>query len=134
MAHDQEIEWQSYLGVTYELQSTLDGHTWQVVQTFQGNGQKQSYIPPIVGQQKTFRLKQTFKNGEEPLDLRAIVAWDGIYVRLEWSLYLKPIAGTFKILRDNQQIAEIPMTSFTTAYIHSQPGTGTHTYSVTYWS
>lgn len=134
MAREQEIEWQSYVGVSYELQSTVDGHSWQVVQTFQGNGQKQSYVAQTTGAQKTFRLKQTFKDGEEPLDLLAITAWDGTYVKLQWSLQASPLAGRFKILRDNQQIAEVPFMSIMNTYTHSQPGTGRHTYSVTYWN
>lgn len=134
MAREQEIEWQSYVGVSYELQSTADFQSFQLVQTYQGNGAKQSYLPPMTGAQKHYRLKQTVKDGNEPLDFRAVTAFDGSYVKLEWSLYLQPVAGTFKVFRDTQQIAVVPFMSYQNVYVHSQPGAGTHSYSITYWS
>lgn len=135
MAHEHENQWQSYPGVTYTLQGTTDFVTWvTLVDKRPGDGSLQSHVDTLDVSHRYYRLIQEFKEGAEPLYLKAYTAWDGTYVQLEWNSLGPPVTPTahFKIIKNGTQLTTVPYT--TTSYKDTAVSSAQrYTYSVGYY-
>lgn len=128
---EHEFLFQTYEGVVYRVQSTNDFTAWQEVESFVGNGTVRSIVVPNDRPKRNFRILQDFR-GREPLHLRAITAWDGSHVLLEWNFIGldSPLPNPrFHVMKNGQFITALPLTA--TSYRDNAVSSGqSNTYSL----
>lgn len=131
-----EIQFQTYVGVTYRIEYSPDMVTWSLLPTvYEGDGTIQSASISSTHPRLYFRMRESFYESSEPWHLQAIAAWDGSYILLEWvkftSIPSSPTAH-WRITKDGQQLTTVPVTAI--GYKDLAPSPSPHTYSVGYYN
>lgn len=131
-----EIQFQTYAGVTYQIEYSSDFVTWSLLPTiYQGDGTIKSASIHSDHPKLFFRMREKFYESSEPYKLQAYAAFDGTYVLLEWTKFTStPQSATahWKISRDNQQVTTVPISAVSYKDLGVSPGP--HTYTVGFYN
>lgn len=131
-----QIQFQTYVGVTYQIEYSSDLLTWSLLPTvYQGDGTIKSVDISSTHPKLFYRMRETFYESSEPFNLQAYAAFDGSYVLLEWLRFTSiPVSPTahWKISRDNQPLTTAPISAV--SYKDSGVPAGRHTYTVGFYN
>lgn len=134
-----EMVWDSIKDLRYDLVFSLQGtpgSTWTLDRTFTGTGGRMSVIRNInqAEPKRIYQIITYVGEGSEPI-VKAIIAFDGSSVLLEWNFIGLPVSGNpkFRVHRNGQLLATLPSTAL--SYMDTTVAAGQHyTYEVKYFA
>lgn len=139
MADEQQIEWDSFHGIRYDLVYSFQGvpgATWTLDSTHTGTGGRMVIIRNINPSEpkRVWQVITYVPEGSEPI-VQAVAYFDGSSVQLNWNFLGDPVSGSpkFRVMRGGQLLATLPAT--TLSYLDTTVASGQrYTYEVKYFA